>query len=613
MASSITNLGGDNVTYTTPGTAAVLDASANAVLSGITVADLKGGKIKVHFDSGGQAADTLGLNYGTSFAAGTVTLFMGLLYVNAFGAGAYSVGSASGGASGSDLTITFNNTSNVTLEAAQILLRSLTFKTTATGTPERSISVTVIDRNLVSSPAALVTVNQAVVEAAPTDIGLAPGQVAENTSTTSALDIGTLSSTDANTANTHTYSIVGGADSALFQLDTAGTGLQFKAGTVLDYETQSSYAVTVRSTDSANLSFDKTLTVTLTDVNDAPVLALNTGASLAAGATTTITGTALQASDVDTATSQVVFTVDARPAHGKLMLGQAMLGVGGTFTQADIDAGLLAYANTGGSGADSFAFTVDDGSGGTVARTSFNLDVAAAPVAIDPGPAPVGIVRTVDGTGSELRGTAYADTLTGLDGRDTFRPAGGNDKVDGGAGIDTVVFSGGRSQYQLAHGADGSFSVRAADGSTAVLSSVERLAFADQTLALDVTQMGATAHRMYLAALGRNADDEGLQYYTQAHASGATLLEAATGFVASAEFAQVYGDPTDAGFLAQIYGNALGRAPDAGGLAYYLDVLAQLPGAAGRALVLASFVESPEMQVKFAGVMDEGIPLLASA
>ena len=86
--------------------------------------------------------------------------------------------------------------------------------------------------------------------------------MAENTSTASALTIGTLSSSDPDAGNTFSYSIVGGADQASFQI--SGATLQFKAGTALDYETRSSYAVTVRSTDQGGLSYDKALTITLT-------------------------------------------------------------------------------------------------------------------------------------------------------------------------------------------------------------------------------------------------------------------------------------------------------------------------------------------------------------
>jgi len=121
---------------------------------------------------------------------------------------------------------------------------------------------------------------------APTDIALSPSSVQENTSTATALTIGALSSTDPDAGNTFSYSIVGGADQASFQIN--GANLQFQAGATLNYETQSSYAVTVRSTDQGGLSYDKTLTVSLGNVNEAPTAANFTSAGL--DSATAITG-----------------------------------------------------------------------------------------------------------------------------------------------------------------------------------------------------------------------------------------------------------------------------------------------------------------------------------
>ncbi|MDD2729786.1 DUF4347 domain-containing protein, partial [Malikia sp.] len=110
------------------------------------------------------------------------------------------------------------------------------------------------------------------VNDAPSNITLSASSLAENTSTTSAVDVGTLSSTDVDTGDTlFSYSIVGGSDQGVFQI--SGNNLQFKAGTVLDYEAQNSYSVTVRTTDAGNATHDKTFSVALTDVNDAPTVA----------------------------------------------------------------------------------------------------------------------------------------------------------------------------------------------------------------------------------------------------------------------------------------------------------------------------------------------------
>jgi len=61
-----------------------------------------------------------------------------------------------------------------------------------------------------------------------------------------------------------------------------------------------------------------------------------------------------------------------------------------SFTQADINAGRVAYHNLSNAGSDSFSFTVADGAGGSIAQTTFNLSVnpaSSAPV-LPPTPMP---------------------------------------------------------------------------------------------------------------------------------------------------------------------------------------------------------------------------------
>ncbi len=108
----------------------------------------------------------------------------------------------------------------------------------------------------------------------PSDITLSNTSIAENTDTSAAeVTIGTLSTIDADFDDTHTYTLVSGigsADNESFTIN--GNELRVKQNTGLDYETQNRYSVRVRSTDNNGLSMDKSFTVTVADVNDAPTL-----------------------------------------------------------------------------------------------------------------------------------------------------------------------------------------------------------------------------------------------------------------------------------------------------------------------------------------------------
>ena len=83
------------------------------------------------------------------------------------------------------------------------------------------------------------------VDDAPTAVMLTSISVPENLDTSGGYTVGTLSSSDPDTGDTHTYSVVGGADGAKFLISADLLMLDDGA---LDFEAQSSYQVTVRST-----------------------------------------------------------------------------------------------------------------------------------------------------------------------------------------------------------------------------------------------------------------------------------------------------------------------------------------------------------------------------
>jgi hypothetical protein len=94
----------------------------------------------------------------------------------------------------------------------------------------------------------------------PTDLGITNLKVTEN-ATANTL-IGNLSTVDEDGVDSHTYSLV---DDAEGRFTVNNGGLWVAADNVLDYETATTHQITVRTTDSGNLTFDKNLTVELKD------------------------------------------------------------------------------------------------------------------------------------------------------------------------------------------------------------------------------------------------------------------------------------------------------------------------------------------------------------
>ncbi|MFN7659804.1 MAG: cadherin repeat domain-containing protein, partial [Dolichospermum sp.] len=79
--------------------------------------------------------------------------------------------------------------------------------------------------------------------------------------------VGNLTTTDPNTGDTFTYSLVtgnGATANSLFSI----AGNQLKTNAVFDFETKNSYSIGVRTTDQGGLFFEKQLTIGVTDLND---------------------------------------------------------------------------------------------------------------------------------------------------------------------------------------------------------------------------------------------------------------------------------------------------------------------------------------------------------
>ena len=106
-------------------------------------------------------------------------------------------------------------------------------------------------------------------------------------------------------------------------------------------------------------------TLTIADANP-PIIATNAGLTVAEGASDkTIASTALQVTDIEQSGSEMTYTLTAVPGNGTLFNKGTQLAVGGTFTQADIDASKLTYTHkVGETTSDSFTFAVSDGAGG---------------------------------------------------------------------------------------------------------------------------------------------------------------------------------------------------------------------------------------------------------
>ncbi len=176
--------------------------------------------------------------------------------------------------------------------------------------------------------------------------------------------LGTVSTLDVDLVGAlQQWQIVGGTGLGVFTIDASTGELRVANPAALDYESTSAFTLDLIVSDGVNTSAVVSVTIDVTPVNEAPVLVNNTGAQVEEGGVRIIDATHLRVSDVDTDATQLVYVLTAAPTEGLLWRGSDPLDVGGTFTQADIDAGRLRYVHYGAEPrADSFRFTVSDGS-----------------------------------------------------------------------------------------------------------------------------------------------------------------------------------------------------------------------------------------------------------
>lgn len=159
--------------------------------------------------------------------------------------------------------------------------------------------------NSISSDIALVTITVTGVNDVPTDITLSASTINENAGNN--VIVGTLSTTDVDQSDSHSYTLVAGTgdtDNALFNIATN----RLRATNSLDYEFKTSYSVRIRTNDGEGGTFDKVFSIDVNDVNDnAPVF---TNANTISVDENTVSVVTLTTTDVDTVgTNPPTFTI----------------------------------------------------------------------------------------------------------------------------------------------------------------------------------------------------------------------------------------------------------------------------------------------------------------
>jgi hypothetical protein len=168
-----------------------------------------------------------------------------------------------------------------------------------------------------------------------------------------------------------------------------------------------------------------------------------------------------------------------------------------------------------------------------------------------------------------------ADTINGSTGNDIIYGLGGNDTINGGGGLDTAVYVGSASQYVISN-SNGTITVTdtiaGRDGAD-TLHNIQQLEFGDYTLVFDLqSSQDLLVYKIYQAAYGRTPDNAGFRYWAgAADATHASAVVLADQFLVAPEFKALYGtNPSNTAYITGLYTHVLGRAPDQGGLDYWV-------------------------------------------
>jgi hypothetical protein len=193
------------------------------------------------------------------------------------------------------------------------------------------------------------------------------------------------------------------------------------------------------------------------------------------------------------------------------------------------------------------------------------------------------------GSGRQLAWTALDSRMMDILGFRTADPA-----TPQSAPAGAVILHGSHDQYGIAS-AGGSLylqdSVVGRDG-TRTLPSDHVMAFTDGVGVFDPTGTAEDVSRLYQTAFHRAPDLAGLRAWTAAIDTAHVPLSAvANSFATSLEFIQDYGSLSNAGFVAQLYRNAMGRPADAAGAQQWSSALAS---GMSRGAVTVSFADSQE-------------------
>lgn len=191
---------------------------------------------------------------------------------------------------------------------------------------------------------------------------------------------------------------------------------------------------------------------------------------------------------------------------------------------------------------------------------------------------------------------AASGVITGTNGADIYNGTGG---------YDLGQFDAGRRDAVIVNNGSGPVSVTSHAGIDAI-NSVETLIFVDGREVYNPEDAAAQVTRLYHAALGRDADQGGLNGFIQVLDNGGKLSDVASGMINSAEFTNHFGAGlNNTQYVEALYQNMRGAAASPAEISSWTILIDK--GEMSRADVAVQFSESAENRAHTASIVADGI------
>jgi len=276
------------------------------------------------------------------------------------------------------------------------------------------------------------TLNVQDVDEAPTNISITGTGIDEGVAVGSI--VGSLVSTDQDESSTDfTYELVAGTkanNNDLFEI----VGDQLKSKATFNFETKSSYVVNVRTTDEAGLTFDKSITIKVNNVNENPtdvtISATAFNENVAIGTTVSTLGV-LDPDKTGTYTYSLVSGIGDKDNQAFLIAGNALKVNVATDYEVQksysarlrvTDQGGLFFEKSLALGVNNLVEKVSSGVSTTLATDKDTLELTGT--------------KNVFGIGNQ-----FDNTITGNTGKNKLTGGLGKDILTGGAGVDTFFYN----------------------------------------------------------------------------------------------------------------------------------------------------------------------------